>query len=173
MLYDTPNVTSLRFTSTVETQGDPSTLRFTGMSARTDDFQAHERHLVDVEIENRADRVWALPRPVRPLKVRARWRPRGGGAPSPWRETRIMLPLALAAHQRDLVPVVVEAPPADCDGEPELEIPELGWTLRTSEIPGSIDRSARPSWTRVADARADDGAGDVADRRGPPPTDDE
>jgi hypothetical protein len=129
VLRNSAAVTSFRINVSVATHSDTSQLRATGVFARTDDFQ-NGRHLLELEVENLAYTTWVLPHPIRPLVARVRWLRSGDCEPGPWTEARVMLPLALGARRRDLVPLVVGEPPAGA--EAEIEVPELGWTARAA-----------------------------------------
>ena len=121
--------TAYRFEREVPTHGDVDRLEAIALRHRPPDA-AWRRPRVEIAVVNRADRTFALPHPIRPLEARARWRPRDGGAPGEWFETRFLLPLALAAGAEDAAPIDLGLPPKGCDCVPEVDVPELGWSLR-------------------------------------------
>lgn len=128
----TPAATAYHFDRAVESQADPTTLDAVALRVEKPG-RKWEKPNVAIVVANRADRLFALPRPIRPLPARARWWPRHGGAPGPWFDVRFLPPLALAAGAEDPAPIDLGRPPEDCDCVPEVEVPTLGWSLRARD----------------------------------------
>jgi len=131
--------TALRFAGEVATHADVRRLAALGLR-QGPPTRALGKPVFAIEVENRSDRTWALPHPIRPLRVRFRWWPAEGEAPGAWREARFLLPLALAPGASDLASLDLGFPPEGCACTAEVEVPELGWTLRSD--PNAGDRGA-------------------------------
>ena len=80
---------------------NPSKLVLKGATIRKFTFQGYHRVALDLHVLNNDERVWTLPKPISTVGVKMRWRPRGGGEPTPWQDRRLMLPLALAGGSMD------------------------------------------------------------------------
>jgi hypothetical protein len=135
LLYRSLWVSSFRFRRPKAIHSEPSQLVAIGLRARTDNFQAWKRTLVDIEIENRAKEMWVLPHPIRPEVAQLRWWTADGREASPWVERRVMLPLALSSGATDRIPLNAGARPSAAYCDPEIVIPSLNWTLRATEEP--------------------------------------
>ena len=124
--------TSLRLRPANRTHSNAAWLRLVGGSRRNHRFQGAVHRLVDLEILNEGGSTWVLPAPIRAHEAQVRWW--DGDQPGPWRELRVMLPLALATGERDRVRAEIGSPPAGCKAcTPELKLPELDWNIRLRE----------------------------------------
>jgi hypothetical protein len=135
VLYRSRWASSLRLKRPDATHSEPSKLVAVGLHARTDTFQGWQRYMVDVEVKNRAEQVWVLPRPIGAEVAMLRWWTSDGSEVSPWVERRLMLPLALSSGASDLAPLNAGPPPSAAYCDPEIFIPELNWTLRVTQEP--------------------------------------
>jgi hypothetical protein len=132
-VYDSPGASALRFDREVATHDDPKQLAALGLRHAPSEHP-WQKPSFSIEVKNRGDRTWALPRPIRPLPARFRWWPANGEAPGAWLEARFLLPLALAAAATDAASLDLGFPPESCRCEgcgctAEVEVPELGWSF--------------------------------------------
>jgi hypothetical protein len=124
-----PRATTLRFTRTVATHDDTGQLAALGLHQIRPEHP-WQKPAFEIEVENRGDVAWALPRPIRPMPVKLRWWPAEGEEPGPWLAARFLLPLALAPGATDLASLDLGFPPEGCECTPEIEIPALHWAFR-------------------------------------------
>ncbi|RMD80950.1 MAG: hypothetical protein D6815_13000, partial [Candidatus Dadabacteria bacterium] len=84
-----------------------------------------------IRVASRSELPWVAPRPPRPLGAYVRFLPAGRGQARS-SERALMLPLALAPGGRDEIPVPLVPLPPPGRYTVEVEVPELGWLLRSA-----------------------------------------
>ena len=88
-------------------------------------LQDRQLRLLYVDVHNLSGATWVLPSPIHSLEARVRCETRPGFPEHPWSASSLLLPLALAGSEHELVPIDLGTLREDCIYE--AEVPELGW----------------------------------------------